>query len=214
MLGWMNNWQYAGKEPTETWSGAGTLPRELGLVKDRSTYLLTSTPIKEIENIRGQSVHLKQLSIKDLLVISDSISFPASPLEMQLTFDNFQTDKTDAKPEKYGVRLRNNKGEYIAVGYDTVEKRFYIDRTNATGTTFSDKFAGMHNMPYESDEPVVDWHIFIDNSSIELFAAGNRVVMTDVFYPSRPFDTIEVFTQNGTVGLIDAKLIELNSIWR
>ena len=31
MLGWMNNWQYAGDVPCTPWRSAMTLPRELSL---------------------------------------------------------------------------------------------------------------------------------------------------------------------------------------
>ncbi|MDR2809824.1 MAG: glycoside hydrolase family 32 protein [Tannerellaceae bacterium] len=212
-LGWMNNWQYAGKEPTLTWSGAATFPRELGLVKDSSTYLLTSTPVNEINAIRGKTFHTKQLTIEETLSISDSLPFRVSPLEIKLIFDNSNTNREESNSEKYGICLKNRKGEYISVGYNRMEKFFYIDRTNATGATFSDKFAGIHNMPCEPKEPTVDWHLIIDECSLEFFAAGYRVVMTDVFYPSEPFDTIELFARNGAVKLVDACLTELISVW-
>jgi sucrose-6-phosphate hydrolase SacC (GH32 family) len=41
-LGWMSNWHYAGKVPTEPWRSAMTLPRELTLRGDR----LVQTPVK------------------------------------------------------------------------------------------------------------------------------------------------------------------------
>ncbi|MFM1910415.1 MAG: hypothetical protein RLZZ545_1113 [Actinomycetota bacterium] len=40
-LGWMSNWHYAGKVPTDPWRSAMTLPRELTLRSDR----LVQTPI-------------------------------------------------------------------------------------------------------------------------------------------------------------------------
>lgn len=40
-LGWMNNWHYAGKVPTDPWRSAMTVPRELSLRADR----IVQTPI-------------------------------------------------------------------------------------------------------------------------------------------------------------------------
>jgi fructan beta-fructosidase len=40
-LGWMSNWHYAGKVPTNPWRSAMTLPRELSLQGDR----ITQTPV-------------------------------------------------------------------------------------------------------------------------------------------------------------------------
>ena len=42
LLGWMSNWHYAAKVPTEPWRSAMTLPRELTLRGDR----LVQTPVK------------------------------------------------------------------------------------------------------------------------------------------------------------------------
>ena len=115
---------------------------------------------------------------------------------------------------RYGVRLKNNKGEYITIGYENVDKLFYVDRTNAVGEVFSDKFASVHSVPYIVNTPEVEWTLLIDVASVEFFTAGGRVVVTDVFYPSEPFDTIELFTENGNVELVDGKITEIRSIWK
>jgi levanase/fructan beta-fructosidase len=44
-IGWMSNWDYAQKVPTETWSSM-TIPRELVLVKDNGHYIVSSKPAK------------------------------------------------------------------------------------------------------------------------------------------------------------------------
>lgn len=64
LIGWMNNWEYAGEKPCIEWSGAATFPRELGLVKELDTYLLTSEPVKEIEKLYGEKVEFINQDIK------------------------------------------------------------------------------------------------------------------------------------------------------
>lgn len=44
-LGWMSNWNYANKYPTEIWRGSMTLPRELSLTTINGSMQLLSTPI-------------------------------------------------------------------------------------------------------------------------------------------------------------------------
>ncbi|MDF9830128.1 glycoside hydrolase family 32 protein [Parabacteroides sp. PF5-6] len=212
LIGWMNNWQYAGKEPTPTWSGAATFPREMGLVQDGSLYLLTSTPVKEIDHLKGQNMQLAKTPVKSSYLLTDQFKFAASPLEIKLTFD--QSNNTQMNfPAKYGIRLKNDKGEYILIGYDNMEKIFYVDRTNATAEIFSEHFSSLHGVPYIVNSPQVDWHLIIDANSIEFFAAGGRIVLTNLFYPSAPFDTIELFTQNGEIDLVSAEINELQSIY-
>ena len=51
LIGWMNNWSYAGDVPCSPWRSAMTLPRELKLGKYDGKPLLCSTVVKEIEGI-------------------------------------------------------------------------------------------------------------------------------------------------------------------
>lgn len=208
LIGWMNNWQYAEKKPTAPWSGAATFPREMGLVKDGNLYLLTSTPVKEIEWLKGESAKLGTVKVSDSYLLSEQFSFEKAPVEIKLAFD--QKNNTQMNfPAKYGISLKNDKGEYMLIGYDNMEKIFYVDRTNATGEIFSDKFSSLHGVPYIINTPQVDWHLIIDVSSVEFFAAGYRIAMTDLFYPSEPFHTIELFTQNGQIEVQSIEVTEL-----
>lgn len=213
LIGWMNNWQYAGEKPAITWSGAATLPREMGLVKDQSGYLLTSEPVKELQVIKGTRVEIEPMVVDRSFVVSDLIPFDKAPVEIKLTF-NQPTKAEPSTASRYGVTLKNEKGEYIAIGYDNVKKVFYIDRTNSVGEVFSDKFAGVHSAPYTVDTAETEWTLVVDVASVELFAAGGRVVMTDVFYPSELFNTIELFTENGSVEVSGGSVTELKSIWK
>lgn len=213
LIGWMNNWQYAGAKPCEVWSGAATFPRELGLDKVEDTYLLTSFPVKELDHLRGEAVQLPKQKVDKSFVISDQFTFAKAPIELKLTFD--QQNNTQMNfTSRYGVRLKNTKGEYITIGYDNVEKFFYVDRTNAVGEVFSDQFAGIHSVPYIINTPQTEWTLLIDVASLEFFTAGGRIAITDVFYPSEPFDTIELFTENGAIDLVNGSVTELKSIWK
>lgn len=214
LLGWMNNWEYAGAKPCEVWSGAMTFPRELGLVKlEENTYLLTSAPVKELGLLEGETVRLDNLTVDKVLSLSGKFDFAKAPIELKLTFD--QKDNTKMTfAARYGIRLSNSKGEYITIGYDNVEKVFYVDRTNAVGEVFSDKFACVHLVPYILETPEIEWTLLIDVASVEFFTAGGRIVLTDVFYPSETFDTIEAFTENGRIQIAEGSVTELKSIWK
>lgn len=212
-MGWMNNWQYAGDKPTRVWSGAVTFPRELGLDKVENMYLLTSLPVDELSVIRGETLRVENQKVDRVYPLSGLCSFAKAPVELKLTFDQSQNTQMSFA-SRYGVKLKNKKGEYISVGYDNIEKFFYVDRTNAAGEVFSDKFASTHLIPYIVNTPRVEWRLLIDVASLEFFTAGGRVAVTDVFYPSEPFDQIEVFTENGLITLVEGSVTELKSIWK
>ena len=54
----------------------------------------------------------------------------------------------------------------------------------------------------------------VDKTSVEFFAAGNKVVITDLFYPTDDFDLIELFAENGQIHVTEASVTELKSIWK
>ena len=213
LLGWMNNWLYAGEKPCITWSGAMTLPRELGLVPgpDGTGYLLTSAPVRELDALRGETVALKDLHVDATLDLTPRIPFTRSPLDLRFTFDLHPAKGTLA--QRFGVRLRNNKGEYVDIGYDRNKQAFYIDRTHAGLEALPVKeFAAVHTAPFALKDATTDWRLVIDRASVEFFAADGRVAMTDVFYPSELFRTVELFAENGVIHA-EGQAIQLHSVW-
>jgi len=48
MIGWMNNWQYAGSIPTDPWRSAMTVPRELGLRTTGDGVRLVQQPVSQL----------------------------------------------------------------------------------------------------------------------------------------------------------------------
>lgn len=212
-IGWMNNWQYAGEKPCITWSGATTFPRELGLEREGQDYYLTSVPVREIKELRGKSATFSTMTINKSRILSDKLPVKSDPVEIRLVFD--QSDNTKMGfASIYGIRLKNGKGEYITIGYDNRDKLFYVDRTNAAGEVFSEHFSSLHSFLYQVDTPQVEWRLVVDVASVEFFGAGGRVVSTNVFYPSEPFDQIEVFAEDGAIEMLSGSITELKSIWK
>lgn len=213
LVGWMNNWQYAGEKPTQIWSGAATFPRDLGLANVDGKYLLTSKPVEEIEKLYGESESIKNTEIANSKTIFAKTSFAKAPVEISLTFDVENNTRMDFAG-KYGITLKNTAGEYYTVGYDNVDKYFYADRTNATSEEISPDFSSFHAAPFNVTGKTVTWRMIVDVSSVEFFAADGKVVITDVVYPSPIFDQIEFFAENGKINLTEARITELKSIWK
>ncbi|WP_106831267.1 glycoside hydrolase family 32 protein [Parabacteroides pacaensis] len=210
LIGWMNNWQYAGEKPCVKWSGACTLPREMGLVKSGNGYLLTSVPVKELDKLQGETATWDKLKVEKSFDLAKGLPFAQAPVK--LTF-SLKEQPGSSLADKYGICLKNKQGECMIVGYDNRNKLFYIDRTNATGETFSDKFACIHSAPYQVQPDGTEWEVVIDVSSLELFVDKGRLVMTDVFYPSEPFDKMELFTKDGVATFSNVSVTQLKSIW-
>lgn len=212
LIGWMNNWEYAGERPTHHWSGAATLPRELGLKKKRDNYLLTSNPVDELETLRGKAHTIDNIVVNGSKEIFEGKMFAGSPVEIVLTFDVSAMTRIDF-PGKFGLRMSNGQDEYYTMGYDNILKYYFADRTQATSEDFSPHFSSMQYAPYLIEEDRVTWRIILDWSSVEWFASGGDIAVTNLVYPSSPFDTLELFTEEGWLELVEARITKLATIW-
>lgn len=219
MMAWMNNWQYAADVPTQIWKCAATFPKELRLEENNGKYLLAAQPIDEIRKCYGQQIHMKNIDItqniheEGILDLTSAIPFSLLPLEITI---QFETDKREqiGFAEKFGIRLRNEEGEFISVGYDNFNHLFYIDRTHSVDEAFSEDFAGIHSLKYSiSGLTTIDMRLIFDTSSLELFALGGKAVLTDTFYPTSVFSRMELFSENGTVSVNRLSIKQLKSIW-
>jgi len=210
-IGWMSNWDYAARVPTQKWRGATTIPRTLTLRKTGEGYRMFSEPVKELQDLRASARRLESAELQGLLDITDQIG-AASPTQMELVLD-FELP-AGAYPD-FGVQLSNSKGEQYRVGYNAAAKQFYSDRRNTGDISFSDKFArSSHTAPRLSEDQTIRMHLFIDASSAELFADGGATVLTDIFFPGEDFDQIAVYSEKGSVKLLKSEAFRLRSIWR
>lgn len=207
-MGWMSNWQYANKVPTSPWRSAMTIPRTLSLQNTSEGDRLVSNPVRELEFIRGDAVALTSQSIEGEVDITQNISFDMGTAELLLEFTAIQ------ESEDFGIELSNANNQKITIGYESHENRFYIDRTEAGNSSFSPEFSGKYYAPRMSMDDALKLHLFIDVSSVELFADDGEVVMTELFFPDTVFDQIKLYAKDGKVTLQSGKAIDLHPIWK
>jgi fructan beta-fructosidase len=208
-IAWMQSHQYAGQVQnifTKTWSGAATFPRELTVAKRNGRYYLQSQPIVELKKLYGEQVRIKKQAIDTNLILSKQFKFDKSPVEIVLDFDVKQL------PAKYGIRIKNDLNENITLYYDNKLQEFFVDRTNATGAKFNDRYASVQKAAYKNTGQPMSWRLLIDVASLEFFADNGKVVFTDTFYPTKPFDQIEVFSEKGFVILNSGSVHQLKTI--
>ena len=201
-LGWMSNWQYATRVPTEKWRSAMTIPRDLGLEKIGDKYFITSQPVHEMSVIDDRRAELKKIttSNKEIAKWAGKLSGPA---RLRLASD---------KIESFSITLSSEIGEQIVVGYDKAANNYYIDRTNSGKVSFEKGFAGIHTVPRLSDKAGFDMVLVIDNASIELFADNGLSVMTEVFFPNSLFSAINIqSTRDFRINSLT--YFKLKSIW-
>jgi sucrose-6-phosphate hydrolase SacC (GH32 family) len=130
-LGWMSNWHYAGKAPTDPWRSAMTLPRELSLKSDR----IIQTPVKHPNG------------------------FP----EVSFT------------TREGAIRICESDQRYVEIGVRN--QKLYVDTSRA----WCDLDAPtLQEIPIAEGE--IDIRVIVDRGSVELFAAGGSIVLTNLVF--------------------------------
>ena len=161
-IAWMSNWQYANQVPTKQYRSANSIVRDFGLFEYKGETYCSITPAKEMLAARGARV-----------------SQPTEACEIVVTV------KGDAQ-----ITLRNAKGERVVMTYDDEEETFDMDRRRSGNSSFSDAFPVATSSPTYGK--VRQLRIFVDRCSVEAFDGDGKMCMTNLVFPSTPYDKIIV----------------------
>lgn len=189
-MGWMSNWDYAQKVPTEKWRSAMTIPWTLSVRHVDGIPRLVGNPVKELDKlVSGEWSSIDQKS-----------KVPESGLY------ELDIDATNILSDGFELTLGNDNQEKIVLNYR--DGIISLDRTKSGDLSFSPEFTGIHTVSRISKDPNLKIRAFVDHSSIEIFIDDGLNVFTDIFFPSTPYTDIKV---NGQ-GVF--KMRELRNIWR
>ena len=189
-LGWMSNWQYAAVVPTKQYRSANTIARDLTLYRQGGDLLLRNAPSKEIEAARKDAKSIKKFNVSDAYSIENLLdgNDGAYEIEMEIKSNGAQ---------KIVFTLLNGKGESVLMYYDTAMRQFVMDRSNSGETAFSRDFPAMTAAPVgEGDDFTL--RLFVDRSSIEAFGDGGKFVMTNIVFPSEPYNRMKFESVRGS----------------
>ena len=189
MIGWMNNWLYAGNVPCSPWRSAMTLPRELKLIEYDGKSLLTNTVVSEIDKIAGSwQTAGTSLDVKD-----------AYQLRITLQLD-----------QKSSITLSNGSEEKYVLDVSASDRTVTAHRTSATGqTSFNGTFSVPSiQAPLNVSGNSVTLDIFVDQSSVEVFTENGSMSMTNLVFPQSIYNCLTISGAS-----YEAKVRQLNSIW-
>ena len=180
-----------------------TLARELKLKRVGGDLLVASQPVKELNTIQSKPVVLQNVAVGKSLDLSKKAGKIKLPCRLNLSID---------KLADFSVVLSNSQGEEVVIGYDKKKDEYFIDRSKSGKTGFQNDFAGRHAAPRFTKISKADISLIIDVSSVEMFADDGVAVMTEIFFPSVPYDQIHIQSPAGTV-IKKLEYANLKSIW-
>lgn len=162
-MAWMSNWQYANQVPTMQYRSANSVPRDLDLYKYEGQTYCGVTPSPELAAARPKKA-VKTLS---------------EACEMVVTLKGGAT-----------ITLSNDKGEQVVLTYDEKSRTFAMDRTKSGLKDFSDEFAALTVAPVHGK--LSQLRLFIDRCSIEVFASDGTMAMSNLVFPTKPYNRVTV----------------------
>ena len=172
-IAWMSNWQYANQVPTMQFRSTNSILRDLSLYQYEGETYCAVRPAKEMDAARGKK-----------------IARPTDRCEIVVTL------KGDAR-----ITLSNGSKERVVLDYDADMASLDFDRRHSGQCSFSDAFPTVVTAPVHGSLRTL--RIFIDKSSIEVFDADGRLSMTNLVFPSSPYNRISV------KGKANAKIYEI-----
>ena len=175
-MGWMSNWQYAEVLPTVAFRSQNTVARDLSLYKDDAgTYRVRAIPSAETMALKGAKTN----RLSDAAIVELTLS----------------GNKTSV------VTLSNDKGEKVTMTLDVHRQTFSMDRTASGDCSFSHDFAAVTTSPLFIKRDTHHITLFIDHCSIEAFGTEGDWTMTNLVFPSAPYNHIEV--EGGEAAIYD-----------
>jgi fructan beta-fructosidase len=139
-LGWMSNWHYAGKVPTDPWRSAMTLPRELSLQGDR--------------------------------IIQTPVNHPNGFPEVSFT------------TQDGAIRICESNERYVEIGVRN--QKLYVDTSRAWNDL---EAPTLQEIAIEKGE--IDIRVIVDRGSVEVFAAGGTVVLTNLVFVETALTSVQ-----------------------
>ncbi len=222
---WMSNWQYANVTPIRQYRGANGLPRELSLyTKDGQIYVAADV-VKEVEALRKDTRSFDPITVKDEYKIDEVVLQTDGAYELEM----------DITPNTSGVAgfdLMNAKGEVAKIYLDMKSGKLVMDRTASGLVAFGEKsephaketddHRKTMSVNYQNDFALGTWaplslcegktyhlNVFVDKCSVEIFVDGGRIAMTNLVFPTEPYNMLRFYTESGEAQVSNLKIYKL-----
>lgn len=167
-----------------------TLPREVALVSTDRGPRLTQRVVDQVGDLLE----------KDKASMAADVAL-AGTTELGLSGEVARIDLTldPGTAERSGIRVFGTAdGVGTLIGYDATTGRVFVDRRNSGDVDFHPRFASVEDAPVARNEDgTVTLEVYLDRASVELFANGGLVTITDQVFPLAGADRIDGFAQGG-----------------
>lgn len=196
-IGWMDMWESNMPTKAEGWCGALTLPRVVTMGANNKILM---NPVEELTLLR-ESEHNE--CTNQFISGSYLVETNKDLVEVKAVFD-----LTNSNAQSVGLKIRGMNQEEAVLTYHLDKQKLTLDCSKC-----GKEEDGIRNAILEANE-ILSLHVFIDRSSIEIFANDGQTTMTSRIYPTEERLGIELFAENGDVQIKELTYWNLKDIWK
>jgi sucrose-6-phosphate hydrolase SacC (GH32 family) len=190
MIAWMNNWEYANHIPTTPWRSPMSLAREVSLQSSDGNLCLVQQPAGDWAALACQESYcLPETTIHEGMHVLAGAAGTVQRIDVRFT---------PGSAEEFGLVLRGNGVKGTRVGIRPGDGKLFVDRQESGQTDFHESFPSIDTAPIRATAGSYHLTIFVDRCSVEVFAQGGQVTMTELIFPAGSSTDLSVYAVGGT----------------
>ncbi len=197
-IAWMANTRHAEDIPTSPWRGMMTIPRELSLALRDGRYELVQRPVRELQTLRRDAVTQEAVTIVRGERALAEVAALGGAMELEIAFRPATSGET-------GLVLSYGAATRLRIGYDARNNHAFVDRSEG-GAFERDSFRARHYMPVRLSDGMLRLRIFLDHSSVEVFADDGARVISDAIFADGQLRSVSLYTtgEGGALSSLNA----------
>lgn len=205
-MAWMNNWDYArGEIPSSRGFGFWSIPRTISLKTLPEGVRLVQEPFEKLSKLRTKNRKFKGVIEKGTMVVPSMLPKQNS-YEMDVTFTLREADVV-------GLNLCVGENRSLPIRYDSEVSLLSVDRTNCTSENIP-RFNRTMNGYIPLTDGKLRLHIFVDKSSVEIFAGDGRLVFSLLTFPGDNQYGVELYSEKGNTTDVSMNVWNMKSVWK
>ena len=161
-------------------------------------------PISELKSIEQSPISKYGILVNESVDLTTLVGKINTPSKFEFNFSS---------QNNYKIEFSNTLNEKVIIGYNKEKNNFFIDRTQSGKVNFEKDFARINFAPRLSNEEEINLTIYLDKSSIEIFADNGLSLLTSVVFPNEDYNKIMMFSSKNAI-LDKFTYTSLYSIWR
>lgn len=203
-IGWLNNWAYATKLPTNGWhGGTNSIVRHIELRSVDGKPVLVSQPIDAFDKLEGNA------EVRTRVRVTDSSKTTLPQPESDAYRLRIELDAaSDANEVRF--RLKEKGGHFAIVGYNFKDGTVFVTRDkDAIADLMPEVYREVRKAPAPARDGVVTLDIIVDTISIEVFVNDGEVVLSDLVFGAPGVNNFSVESFGGDTEL---RFFQLSSL--